>query len=79
MVTLLTVVCDKKKNLQSYFMSYFCIKGNRIMKFVSKKVQPHKKPLKTMFLHYFIGTGSGVCLKFDNMELNLITLYASNK
>ena len=51
----------------------------RIMKLVSKKVSPNNKPFKTMFLHYFIGIGSGVCLKFDNMELNLITLYAANK
>ncbi|KAL9951009.1 hypothetical protein ACROYT_G043595 [Oculina patagonica] len=32
-----------------------------------------------MFPGQFDGIGSGVCLKFDNMELNLITLYASNK
>jgi len=52
---------------------------NRIMKLVSKKISPNNKPFKTMFLHCFIGIGSGVCLKFDDMELNLITLYASNK
>jgi len=32
-----------------------------------------------MFPGQFDGIGSGVCLKFDDMELNLITLYASNK
>lgn len=31
-----------------------------------------------MFPGQFDGTGSGLCLKFDNMEFNLITLYASN-
>lgn len=32
-----------------------------------------------MFPGQFEGIGSGVCLSFENMELNLITLYASNK
>lgn len=31
-----------------------------------------------MFPGQFDGTGSGLCLKFDNKEFNLITLYASN-
>lgn len=31
-----------------------------------------------MFPGQFDGNGSGLCLKFDNMEFNLITLYASN-
>jgi len=31
-----------------------------------------------MFPGQFDGTGSGLCLKFENMEFNLILLYASN-
>jgi len=44
---------------------------------VTNKVQPHIKHFNAP--SFFLGIGSGVCLKFDNMELNLITLYASNK
>lgn len=61
-------------------MPYFPTMGNsKNLSVVTNKVQPLMKHLKPMFLNFFIGIGSGVCLKFDNMELNLITLYASNK
>lgn len=82
-----SVVFYNLQNLSSFFRR----KSPRVVMFgpglecdarglVRKLLHDHTSPFEIMgmFPGQFDGTGSGLCLKFENVEFNLITLYASN-